>query len=578
MRILLLCSAFNGLSQRVWTELRLDGHQVTVQTADSEEVVRTAVDAARPHLVLCPFLRERVPDEVWRRYRTIIIHPGPVGDRGPSSLDWAITDGARDWAVTAVSAIDEMDAGPVWGTRTFRMPAGDPPRKSSLYGGAVTDAAVDLVREVVAKVADPRFVPVPLEDHPPDAAPGRLRPLMRQTDRAFSWHDRTDDILRRIRAADGSPGVRADLAGQEVSVFDAHRGVAPRAGAGPRREPGAIALRQNGAVLVHTGDGAVWIGHAKVRGADAGPSGKLPAVTALGPGVAGVEQHPEPVAGRRGGPGWSGYREIGYHRVGPVGVLSFDFYNGAMSTAQCKRLLAALRYAAAQDTTVLVLQGGEFFSNGIHLGVIEAGPRQAEEAWRNINAIDDVCAAVLTCTQQLVVAAIGGNAGAGGVMLALAADVVLARAGVVLNPHYKSMGLFGSEYWTYTLPRRVGAATAVRLTERCLPVGAAEALRLGLVDDVLAGDRAQFDAAVLERALALQRRTAEQLADKVRRRETDEHRRPLAAYRHHELAAMALDIFENRTGFDELRHAFVAKARPARELAAAGSGGGRAPA
>jgi putative two-component system hydrogenase maturation factor HypX/HoxX len=29
------------------------------------------------------------------------------------------------------------------------------------------------------------------------------------------------------------------------------------------------------------------------------------------------------------------------------------------------------------------------------------------------------------------------------------------RAGAVLNPHYRLMGLHGSEYWTYTLPRRV---------------------------------------------------------------------------------------------------------------------------
>ncbi len=45
--------------------------------------------------------------------------------------------------------------------------------------------------------------------------------------------------------------------------------------------------------------------------------------------------------------------------------------------------------------------------------------------------------------------------------LALAADCVLARSGIVLNPHYRNMGnLYGSEYWTYLLPRRVGAEQA----------------------------------------------------------------------------------------------------------------------
>ena len=40
---------------------------------------------------------------------------------------------------------------------------------------------------------------------------------------------------------------------------------------------------------------------------------------------------------------------------------------------------------------------------------------------------------------------------------ALAADRVYARDDVVLNPYYRHMGgLYGSEYWTYLLPRRVG--------------------------------------------------------------------------------------------------------------------------
>ena len=92
--------------------------------------------------------------------------PGPRGDRGPSSLDWAIMGGAPVWGVTALQAIDEMDAGPIWASRTFVVDA-DPPRKSDLYNGSVTDAAVALVHEVVARFADPGFVPEPLDDTRP---------------------------------------------------------------------------------------------------------------------------------------------------------------------------------------------------------------------------------------------------------------------------------------------------------------------------------------------------------------------------------------------------------------------------
>ena len=187
MKILLLCSSFNGLTQRVWVELRRAGHDVTWQQAVDDDAVRLAVDALDPELIVCPFLRERVPDDVWRARPTVIIHPGPVGDRGPSSLDWAITEAAPEWGVTALSAVDEMDAGPVWASRSFPLPA-EPPRKSVLYAGPVTDAAVELVHEVVEKASRPGFTPDPVDAA---GAPGRLRPGMTQADRRFSWSDPT---------------------------------------------------------------------------------------------------------------------------------------------------------------------------------------------------------------------------------------------------------------------------------------------------------------------------------------------------------------------------------------------------
>ena len=218
-----------------------------------------------------------------------------------------------------------------------------------------------------------------------------------------------------------------------------------------------------------------------------------------------------------------GLHDISYRRTGDVGVLRFDFYNGAMSTGQCRRLARAIEHAARQDTRVLVVGGGEVFSNGIHLNVIEAAPQPALEAWRNINAIDDVCRGIITCSGQLVVSAVSGNAGAGGVMLALGADQVILREVVVLNPHYGTMGLFGSEYWTYVLPRRVGRFTAQSLTDACLPIGPAEALRVGLADAVLPGSPADFAEAVLAEATHLA--APARLRAAARRQTTLAHRR-----------------------------------------------------
>ena len=546
-RIMLLCSAFNGLTQRVWIELRAAGHEVTVQRSGDDDALRAELAAVRPELVICPFLRERVPDDVWRAYPTIVIHPGPRGDRGPSSLDWAIMGGAPVWGVTALQAIDEMDAGPIWASRTFLLDA-DPPRKSDLYNGSVTDAAVALVHEVVARFADPGFVPEPLDYTRADVV-GRLRPAARQCDRDFSWSEPTEHVLRRIRAADGAPGVYTQLCGVPVAVFDAHRAGVDVGGPAP---PGTIVARRHGAVLVRTGDGGVWIGQLRSY-ADSDRVHKLPATMILADHLGDVPEI--------SGPG--GYREIGYRRDGPVGLLDFRFYNGAMSTAQCRRLCAALRHATAQDTRVLLLRGGQPFSNGLHLGVIDAAPDPAAEAWDNIVAIDDVCAEIITCVDQLVVCGLSGSAGAGGVMLALGADQVLLRAGAVLNPHYRTMGLFGSEYWTYVLPRRVGGQRAHSLTTECLPVGAAQAARIGLVDQTLPGSPGVFEREVerLAHHLADAGDYQRLLAHKRDRRARDEQHKPLVAYRRDELDQMRADILDDRSGFAALRRRFVRKQR-----------------
>ena len=250
-----------------------------------------------------------------------------------------------------------------------------------------------------------------------------------------------------------------------------------------------------------------------------------------------------------------------------VGYVEFAFPGGAMSTGQCRRLLAAWRHAQARPVKVIVLGGPrDMFANGIHLNVIQAADDPAGESWRNINAIDDLVQAILTTTGQLTVAALAGNAAAGGLMLALAADQVWCRTGAVLNPHYRLMGLHGSEYWTYTLPRRVGAAEAARLTQACLPVTPASALRTGLIDKVIAADPAGYRAQVtaLAEQLAASPDYPARLAAKARRLAADGRQRPLAAYRAAELAIMSRNFTGPGEPYAQLRRAFVYKEKPSR--------------
>jgi len=130
---------------------------------------------------------------------------------------------------------------------------------------------------------------------------------------------------------------------------------------------------------------------------------------------------------------------------------------------------------------------------------------------------------------------------------------VLARSGIVLNPHYRGMGnLYGSEYWTYLLPGRVGEQRAQEITRMRLPMGAQEARRLGLVDDCFGEGVPEFLARVRAQAMELAAREDfdRLLALKLEARERDERRKPLETYREEELERMRLDFY----GFDPSYH------------------------
>ena len=120
MRILFLTHAFNSLAQRLFVELTARGHEVSIELDINDRVTEEAVRAFDPELIVAPILKRAIPETVWRSRRCIVIHPGIVGDRGPSSLDWAVQERTAEWGVTALEANAEMDAGPVWASEIGR--------------------------------------------------------------------------------------------------------------------------------------------------------------------------------------------------------------------------------------------------------------------------------------------------------------------------------------------------------------------------------------------------------------------------------------------------------------------------
>ena len=550
MKILFLTHSFNSLAQRLFVELTQCGHDLSIEFDINDAVTIQAVELFQPELIIAPFLKRAIPEIIWRTHTCFIVHPGIVGDRGPSALDWAIMNSQTEWGVTVLQANAEMDAGDIWTSETFPMRLA---KKSSLYRHEVVETAVCAVLTAVKHYGTKTFKPVPLNYANP-AVHGRLQKPMQQVDRSIDWEQESSQtILKKIHAADGFPGVLNMLFGKAYYLFDAcleeHLS----------GKPGTIIAKRNNAICRATVDGAIWIGHVK-RKDTTEASIKLSASMALKDHLIQVPEIPADLFSRKPG---KTYRDIWFEQQNDVGYLHFSFYNGAMDTTQCQRLQAAYLQATQSDVRVIVLMGGaDFWSNGIHLNHIEYADSPADESWRNINAMNNLVHAIITTNRQLTIAALQGNAGAGGVFLSLAADNIYARGSVIMNPHYKSMGnLYGSEYWTYLLPKRVSKDNVKSLTQNRLPIGTHEACKIGLIDDYFVLNQIDFVEKVVQLAeiMASNPDYPTLLQQKNRQREADEQQKPLQNYRDEELRHMQLNFYGFDPSYHVARYHFVHK-------------------
>ena len=545
MKIQFITTAFNGMAQRLWIELDRLNHQVHVVLPISAEQLISETNNYNPELIIAPFLTSKIPKEIYSTYTCLIVHPGIKGDRGASSLDWAILQEQQTWGVTILEAVEKMDAGAIWAFNRFKMREVS---KGELYRNEVTQAASKGILQALEHFKNSNFKPELLDTTNPTIK-GKWNNKTTQNDFKFSWDDDIQHIIKKIRAADSTPGVRIELFEKEYFCYGAHLEGKLKG------EIGRVLAQRDNAICVATKDNALWLTHLKL--AETGNI-KLPAIMALKENAMTIPVlNSNPFEENK----TETWQEIRFEQEGEIGYLYFDFYNGAMSTDQCNRLREAIIEAKKRVKLVVLMGGRDVWSNGIHLNVIEASENTAEESWANINAIDDLILEIINSTAHYIISALQGNAGAGGVSLALAADKILARNGVVLNPHTKNMGLYGSEYWTYLLPKRIGYKKAERFTEDCLPWGVAVAHEIALIDGYCGETNTDFISYVKEQAQELINLPYfdKLIRAKKFQRKKDERNKPLANYRKEELEKMYKNFFENDLDYNYKRYCFVHK-------------------
>lgn len=150
---------------------------------------------------------------------------------------------------------------------------------------------------------------------------------------------------------------------------------------------------------------------------------------------------------------------------------------------------------------VVTGSGPKFFSAGADLNAFASGDRQV--------ALDGASAfgaafEALQNARPVVIAAINGYAMGGGLECALACDIRIAEEHAVLALPETAVGLLPAGCGTQTLPWLVGEGWAKRIILTGERVDAATALRIGLVEEVVATGGARRAAlAMAERVASL---------------------------------------------------------------------------
>ncbi|WWC93114.1 uncharacterized protein L201_008080 [Kwoniella dendrophila CBS 6074] len=272
-RILLLVTSINSFAQRVISYLQYLGfEQVSVQLATSDEDMLNAAESWEADIVLCPFLTKKLPESIYSQWITLVVHPGPPGDAGPSSLDWVlmgddgtITDSAEaldtlvnkstadrestqrsHWGAICFQANEELDGGAVWAWEQYKLPRIGSITKAQIYQGEHSIGAMSATIHALLRVYEQTagmgldkkdwLKALPKQEWSTHCVSLQKeflggntldRPLLQSTKRRPNFDIHTaEDILRILNASDSQPGSMlnplTDKAKSSLFAYGAH--------------------------------------------------------------------------------------------------------------------------------------------------------------------------------------------------------------------------------------------------------------------------------------------------------------------------------------------------------------------
>ncbi len=176
----------------------------------------------------------------------------------------------------------------------------------------------------------------------------------------------------------------------------------------------------------------------------------------------------------------------------------------AINLAMRAELRTAIRIVAEDPGLRAVVIDGEgrnFCTGGDISAMKHAAPGDGAEGRERLRSYIDLVEQLILL-EKPVIAAVHGHAAGAGCGLALAADVVIASSDATFTLSFARVGLVPDFGTFYTLPRLVGMQKARQLIYSARPVAGPEALKIGMIFDLVEKDHLADTATDLAAALS----------------------------------------------------------------------------
>jgi methionyl-tRNA formyltransferase len=174
-----------------------------------------ALRASGAELGIMAFVLQFAPQEFVNlpRHGTIQYHPSLLPRfRGPSSINWALIQGATETGLTIFRPTDGLDEGPV--ILQKRTPIGPDDTVGSVYFERLFPLGVQAVLEAADLVVAGRHT-----ETVQDEAQASYEGWCRQAEARINWHNHVDFIHNLIRGCDPAPGAWTTHNGRQLQLF-----------------------------------------------------------------------------------------------------------------------------------------------------------------------------------------------------------------------------------------------------------------------------------------------------------------------------------------------------------------------